>query len=267
MTEHPIIFSGPMVRAILAGEKTQTRRLVTDQTSQGNLRASELLLDDPRTFVDGGPSPAGNPGPYLHAYVNASAIIKRRGWKSGDVDPSVIERLYPRLFPGDRLWVRESFTLENCREVGWYEPPFNDGRPINCQSTDDDGAWWEQPHYRATDPEPELAVPNRDGEPGCIWKPSIHMPRWASRLTLEVTEVRVQRLQEISEEDAKAEGMEFHNGLGSGCSGYRHSRDHGYVYETAARAFAVAWDSINGKRAPWASNPWVWAIRFGRAPA
>jgi hypothetical protein len=89
------------------------------------------------------------------------------------------------------------------------------------------------------------------------------MPRWASRLTLEITEVRVQRLQEISEDDAAAEGMvlkpiDTYPGVKAW-----HAPD-GWSHKTARGAFDHGWDGINGKRAPWASNPWVWAITFRR---
>ena len=203
--ERPIIFGAESVRAILAGTTTQTRRIVTDATSQGNWRASDLDLS--RAWVDDGPSPAGNPGPYLHAPPTAEAL-ERRGHPPDD---GVVDRLYPRWLPGDRLWVREAFR----------QAPGS-----------------ESFHYRA-DP---------DEVSGGPWRASIHMPRWASRLTLEITEVRVQRLQEISDEDAKAEGRGIT--WGGGCFN---------------RSFAGAWDEINGKRAPWASNPWVFALTFRRA--
>lgn len=83
------------------------------------------------------------------------------------------------------------------------------------------------------------------------YKPSIHMPRWASRLTLEITKVRVERLQSISEEDAKAEGFTKSEPIG----------DTGFE-ATAKRRFMSLWDRINGKKHPWASNPWVWVIEF-----
>jgi hypothetical protein len=89
----------------------------------------------------------------------------------------------------------------------------------------------------------------------------IHMPRWASRITLEITGIRVERVQEISEEDEIAEGLLYHDGRGVGHSGYRHDHSHGYVYSTAKLAYAVLFDKVN-PRGSWESNPWVWVIEF-----
>lgn len=245
------------IRAALDGKKTQARRAISDQNSRGNFRASELLLDDPRVFIDGGPSPAGNPGPYLHAWLNCPEVCRRRGWREGDCDPSVVERLYPMWRRGDLLWTRETFALESSWETGWYEPPHNDGRPLQVNEEPDGYRWWQQPHYRATDPEPELDIGT--GDPGVRWRPSIFMPRWASRLTLEVLSVRVERLQDISEGDAKAEGVTA-PWLGFGSWDYIGPSTH-------REAFALLWDRINAKRAPWASNPWVWVLEFRRVEA
>jgi hypothetical protein len=99
--ERPILFSGAMVRALLDGSKTQTRRVVTDFTSQGNWKPSQCDLTT--AWVDPGPSPAGNPGPYLKAHVTARA------------DDGIVDRIYPRWFPGDRLWVRETWKLTPMR--------------------------------------------------------------------------------------------------------------------------------------------------------
>lgn len=118
---------------------------------------------------------------------------------------------------GDRLWVRET----------WADHPDGDG-----------------PIYRATDP-------TWDDEPGSIrWRPPIHMPRWASRLTLEVAGVRVERLQAIDKAGARAEG----------CHGIDGDGHRGYV--PPLDQFEAAWDALNGKRAPWSSNPWVWVVTF-----
>jgi len=266
--EHPILFSGPMVRAILEGRKTQTRRLVTDHTSQGNHRASELLLDS--AWVDPGPSPVGNPGPYLKAPPNTAALANRYGGVAEDYAADVTERLYPRVFVGDRFWVREAFCLEtnaSCDLALDAQPPFDDGRPVRWFSEEEGGAvFWSQPHYRATDPEPELCYDGdrpscrrcEDGEPHAHWRPSIHMPRWASRINLEVTRVRAQRLQEVSEQDAAAEGV------GQAMwSAVVFGRLAPLMSPNCYRAgFAAAWGEINGDRATWESNPWVWVFDF-----
>jgi hypothetical protein len=93
------------------------------------------------------------------------------------------------------------------------------------------------------------------------WRPSIHMPRWASRLTLNVTGVRAERLQDISEEDAKAEGIFYRHG-----AGWFYSLD-SLAYGSARKAFFALWDSINADKHPWESNPWVWVYEFEVAEA
>ena len=134
----------------------------------------------------------------------------------------------PRFAPGDRLWVREAFSYDRLDvDRDGILPPWYwaDGNP--------DAGDWTRP------------------------KPSIHMPRWASRLTLIVTDVRVQRLQDISEDDARAEGVECDS------DGWRD-----YMMPTtqccgsARNSFATLWDSLNAERAPWSSNPWVVAVTF-----
>ena len=223
VTEKPLMFTGPNIQKILARQKTQTRRVVSDRNSIGNFKASELILD--KAWIDGGPSPAGNGGPYLHAPVNAPEIERRRGWKSGDCDPEVIERLYPRMQVGDRFWVKEAYYAESRETI----------------------------HYRA------------DGwayedDPNSGWKSPLFMPRWASRITLEVTKVRAQRLQDISEEDAQAEGVEHDELVGYYCD----ERDGEFgMHRCNWRAgYRAMWDSINGKKSPWESNPFVFAITF-----
>ena len=193
----PIIFSGQMVRAILNGRKSQTRRV------------KRLTLPGDRH--------------YIHAADNFEYLKK-------------LLPQCPYGVPGDRLWVRETFCLENCREVGYYPPPFND-RPIKHHDETDDGIWWEQPHYRATDPTPELDIGKED--PGVIWKPSIFMPRWASRIMLELTAVRVERVQDISEEDALAEGCVTTPSDGTAF---------GPGTFTAKLDYMMLWDKINGRR-------------------
>jgi hypothetical protein len=142
---------------------------------------------------------------------------------------------------GDRLWVRETFRIFNSLdECSHYDP-------CSC------GQYNGKPIYRA------------DCDDESKWKPSIYMPRWASRLTLEITNIRVERLQEITEEDVKAEGLLDSNGIHlSECflagRGMTDRCDCGDCSDK--EHFEKLWDSINKDRAPWASNPWVWVLEF-----
>lgn len=201
MKERPILFSSPMVRAILDGSKTQTRRVMTPQPD------------------------------HLQHYE----------WRG-------------KRIVGDRLWVRETwcFAHPDSWDAG---PDAAIGRPLGppCPDGTRQFAW-----YAATDAD----VVNSDDDNRSPWKPSIHMPRWASRITLEITEVRVQCLQDISEDDAHAEGCVCDD---EPCDHTRQScADVGCLGKTHRSSFCTLWDSINAKRAPWSSNPWVWALTFRR---
>lgn len=223
MKKRPILFSGEMVRAILAGRKSQTRRLVRQQ----KLDWACVHPDGARTgWIAAAPAPV-------------SAAWVRRAYPGAEGFPC------PYGVPGDRLWVRETW-LELDKDH-WAEPSqprdllLERGAPRRNAGA-----------YRAdTDAEGDRIR----GEYGYLWRPSIHMPRWASRVTLEVTEVRVQRLQEIGPRDIEAEGVVNPGSLNDGVvAEYRH-------------AFARSWDAIYGKRAPWSSNPFVWCISFRRVDA
>jgi hypothetical protein len=225
-----------MVRAILEGRKTQTRRLVNPQ---------------PTVQVAGGAFPS-------------LTFEKRRGdgyWLYPNARDE-ITRECPYGIAGDRLWVREAFRVrraEPCleHERDWQELLFPtiryeaDGSEIRFQGSRSTG----QCIYRG-------AVERV--------KSSIHMPRWASRITLEITEVRVQRLHELSGDDAEAEGIETmreHDENArptGGVLGLCHYTDGESEWRSRRDAFECLWDSINAKRAPWSSNPWVWAITFRR---
>jgi len=185
-----------MVRAILEGRKTQTRRVV-----------KPLGNDDGFVILD-----YGNGGwPYRSDDGDSSTHIVRRG---GKLYIEETPHACPYGQPGDRLWVRETWA---------------DVRTPASQI---------QTVYRADWP-----YKNPSTKP---WKPSIHMPRWASRILLEVTGVRIERLQDISEEDAIAEGVsDILNPVG---------------------AYRELWDSINGDGA-WVANPWVWIVEFKRLEA
>jgi len=205
MKERPILFSAPMVRAILDGAKTQTRRVV--KPSRGR----------PIEFLGGGGSDSpdwNNPECWGYEWHDGASFVTL---KADPMDAHQYTYPCPYGQPGDRLWVREAF--------GHFErnDTLKPGDTI---------------YYRA------------DGE--CLelqpWRPSIHMPRWASRITLEVTGVRVERLQDISEADAQAEG----------CADVDYSAGRTYRH-----AYRDLWESINGEGA-WSLNPWVWVVSFHR---
>jgi len=188
MREHPILFSSPMVRAILEGRKTQTRRIVKPQ----------------------------------------GAIITDGVARSLGVHPPVIKNApaipCPYGKPGDRLWVRETFHTSLIGEVGTsitYKagPETTDDQPWHNFTSSVDAYEWTSHKYKKH------------------WMPSIHMPRWASRITLEVESVRVEQLENLSESDAVCEGV------------------------VNVKEFANLWESINGPGS-WNKNPWVWCISF-----
>ena len=195
MAERPIIFSGPMVRAILDGRKTQTRRYLKNQDVWS--RAGEAIL--------------------------------RRFPRQTDGVPYAV---------GDVLWVRESCIIA---PPGWTDSPASPRGPF-CQEVG----------YAVCDGTVEAA---RDY--GLTITPAIHMPRWAARILLDVSDVRVERLQDISEEDAVAEG----------CPGW-YAPSHPDFGVTDGRLpheeSAEFWDSLNGRKAgrTWADNPWVTATTF-----
>lgn len=218
--ERPILFSGPMVRAILDGRKTQTRRIVKPQPDENGLSFMPNAPLDWRDDVHGEWHP----------------------WK-GETPNGDSWRGRVQCWPEDRLWVRESFM-----RVGWDA----------VQSTMD-------VRYRADDERRTIAVPRSvDLVAQMKWKPSIHMPRWASRITLEVTGVRVERLQDISEEDAIAEGVECweERGYDDAQDFYRNYHTGGDLF-TAKASYRTLWESINGPGS-WERNDWVWVIEFKR---
>jgi hypothetical protein len=159
-------------------------------------------------------------------------------WAAGDEDDGWMP--CPYGLPGrDRLWVRETWAPA--------DPRYSPLAPVVYRADGDD-----QPCLDAR------------------WRPSIYMPRWASRITLEVTGVRVERLQDISDEDAIGEGISCGDDAWHAGPDGRYMRDrHGWYvghtrHNAPSHAFREAWDQINGQRAPWASDPWVWVIDFRR---
>lgn len=252
MKERPILMSAPMVRAIIAGRKTQTRRLVKPQPSESFL-------------------------PYVGHYQRT--LVDR---KEGEQFPDPVVRFgafdekedYPCPYgkPCDRLWVRETWADVHPLQVaeGRYSkegragipgPPSVEYRTIYAADGDYPPIWYSDGHPFRTltcpgDFERELYPKGT----GWGWWPSIHMPRWASRITLEVVSVRVERLQEISEADAIAEGVDA---FADGC-GFTIPLPNGKLgawQRNPVDAYRNLWESINGSGS-WAANPWVWVIEF-----
>lgn len=198
--ERPIIFSAEMVRAILAGRKTQTRRVVKPQPVHDD-KAWACYFERPNLDGRYGPPSWGmneHPGSDMLLYCPYGSV-------------------------GDALWVRETWQQivsvgrgqwSTCNLVG----PMRGSRIVYAADCDE--------------------------EPPC-WKSPIIMPRWASRITLEITGLRIERLNAISLADVAAEGV-------------------GGVGRLARVAFAQRWDAINGKKHPWSSDPWVWVVEFAR---
>jgi hypothetical protein len=221
MTDKPIIFSPPMVRALLEGRKTQTRRVLKGEW-QPMLEGHDRVKT---WFAPPNVPREGIPNQWAQSGIWAE--------KHGEHGYNRFLGFAPYT-PGDRLYVREAFSYETLDvDRNGFMPPWYwaDGNPTDGDFT--------RP------------------------KPSIHMPRWASRLTLTVTEVRVQRLQEISEEDAVAEGIEPFSGIDPDCNGYRDYYKFaapGYWLHPRA-SFGSLWNSLHGPDA-WDQNPWVVAVSF-----
>lgn len=223
MTARPILFSGPMVRALLEGRKTQTRRAIKASTARGGFVLS---------FNHG--TPEFNFGP-------------------DDRKPNGDLRWHrcPYGQPGDLLWVRETFQPVFADE--WEEGRNPDGSGDRANYKTGEGY---APHYVADCGPIEFVTPDGDLVTRCT--SPIHMPRWASRLTLRITDVRVQRLNDINGLDAVAEGL---IDLGIQGARWHWERNAEWGYFAAWRAYRALWESINGPGS-WAANPWVWAITF-----
>lgn len=219
MRERPILFSALMVRAILAGTKTQTRRPIKHADRFGPHSIEQML--EPKEARD-----------------------------------SLIRHHCPYGRPGDRLWVREAVRLyfdgDDYRiqyraddALGPFAPEPKDGEAYEQVMR-----WIERARWGEVEPGGTEAV--------TAWRPSIHMPRWACRLTPDVTDVRVERLRQITPSDVRHEGVDcpehdFPSGM---CVGQCIS---------LWMEFSRLWDAINAKRGyGWDADPWVWAVTFAR---
>lgn len=214
--ERPILFSGPMVRAILEGRKAVTRRLVKPQPNPDEWPDSIKCFSYYPTKVNR--KGIEIPGDKVFGFANEKA-----GWVS------------PYGNRGDRLWVRETWQAIHVSidpETG-----YGDGVTHAATIPKSSGNGWWSPVYAATDPNAELHKDDRSFP----WRPGIHMPRWVSRINLELTAVDVDRLHEMPDADLRAEG-----------------------FGAADKSkFADLWDKLNGDGS-YASNPFVWVVRFKR---
>jgi hypothetical protein len=214
MKERPILFSAPMVRAILEGRKTQTRRVIKPQPFMRPWQSANGEVDDACFWRYG---------------------EDREDWPSATTCPYGA--------PGERLWVRETFCIPD-------------------QVVSETGA---HVVYRADVPDLReersvVRLAKKNGTPVIAWQPSIYMPREFSRITLEVTGVRVERLHEISETDCEAEGID-----GALCAQFTtRAPSRASVLPAAVHAYFGLWESINDPGS-WSANPWVWVVEFKRA--
>lgn len=231
MADRPILFSAPMVQALLAGRKTQTRRLIKDD-----------VRDPPGMDAVHPKNTIKHPAPYLDSYcsgprstLNPRGMSDRWCWWTRD-DRQCLPTFRAPFVPGDRLWVKET----------WAAGSIYDGMPPRDINPGGKPGWCGI-RYAATD--------ERNGIKD---RPSLFMPRWASRLTLLVTEVRVERLQDISEADAIAEGA-----LTVDLSTHGAPTEQGRppLGQPPSQRFRHLWNGINGPDA-WAANPWVVAVTF-----
>jgi hypothetical protein len=220
MSEKPILFSAPMVRAILGGTKTQTRRVIKNQPFEVKLVPSGNHLFDYRSD--------------LNDYSRV-------------VDMKKAVTLCPYGQPGGRLWVRETWAPDPPIDGTWASTSWSGcGRVVREIP--------ERFHH------PRFCIYAASWPHDAIrWTPSIHMPRWASRITLAITDVRVERLQSLSEADAIAEGL---TGLSDGADrSWTVDADSASEHEDPRETYAWLWESINGQGS-WDANPFVWVIEF-----
>jgi hypothetical protein len=227
MKERPILFSSEMVKAILEGRKTMTRRIMKVQPPNDgeDYQVCRILAGDRR-----------NVGKYR--WVNKNCLAAR-------VNAPYFSLPWEN---GDRLWVRETW---------YYEEHMHDSTAGGPDLPGD--LYSHRLVFKADCPDYPVNV--GVGQHG--WRPSIFMPRWASRILLEVTDIKVERLQDITEGDAEKEGINEHP-YEYADSTYYDERPWIAGLEANISAFAGLWDSINGRKPgkSWNDNPWVWGIEF-----
>lgn len=245
MKERGMIFNSEMVRAILDGRKTQTRRIMKVQPEPSKSRPGDFWFSSKK----------------LESMVHISDFAPGNS-PIADYHLFIQEHCCPFGAVGDRIWVRETWALLGNEDgccVDWNDNLCKGDEKTaariyrsSCEQRPGDYGLWSIPDNAYWKPHTE----NEKFEGA--WRPSIHMPRWASRILLEITDVRVERLNDISQEDAQAEGMAL--------TGWRPTYsdpDSGGEVWTPYDNFARLWESIYGEGS-WKANPWVWVIEFKR---
>jgi len=227
LEELPLHFTPVMALAAAVGNKTETRRVITSANSlfdgapAAKYAWGELHWDE--AWIDPGPSPVGNPGPYLKV---------PRTWEWDGSGERTVHRIYPRYQVGVKLWVREN----------WWTAARHDR--LSPSNLPPDAPIWYERNWVDADLRLELWGRKR---------PNIHLPRRFCGMELEVVSCQPERVQEITEQGCLAEG--------TGCARIQHARDpsRGPLID----GFANLWDRINlGRGYGWDTNPWVWKIRF-----
>lgn len=242
--EHPILFSAPMINAILDGRKTQTRRVVTIPSKRIAKKYGDVLVYNVSYYAPpSGRSQQGwaDPGINYHTYDP-----KDMEMIGNHIDPC------PYGQPDDQLWVRETWSSLECLDRA-KPAQVSVGSPIFYHA---DKKWVHHHEDRQIE---HVHTPHE-------WagkkRPSIFMPRWASRIDLLIKDTRVERLQDISVNDAIAEGIKSNDYAWRNYSvDLSSAQAFGMVPQDS---FKTLWDSINAKTHPWQSNPWVWVIDFER---
>lgn len=233
MKERGVIFNGEMVRAILDGRKTQTRRIMKVQPKPSKSRPGDFWFSSKK----------------LESMVHVSDLAPGNS-PIADYHLFIQEHCCPFGAVGDRIWVRETARCE------WQRGDFKDAAFETGVTYKADG---ERQSFRSAEQHKTFPRRSHAANGDLAWHPSIHMPRWASRIMLEITDVRVERLNSMHDVDAMREGIQnlttcSHSDFGiPGVVNAQHP----------VRAFQLLWESIYGTDS-WHANPWVWVIEFKR---